>query len=110
MFFKPPAIFAGQSSTAHVLAVNCTNRTLNTTLTWFGHFARGGGLPPGCPVIDPLPEGETFAPLGKVSAHVTYLVPATCTATSLVITAEFSAAGVVLAERSATLTITPPPA
>jgi hypothetical protein len=111
MAFRPSTVFPGQSSTVHVAAVNCSNQSRQTTLTWFGRYAgTGPGIPPGCPAIDPLPEPANFTPHGSFTAKLTYLVLTGCTATSLQSTVEFSAGGAILAERSARLTITRPAA
>lgn len=109
MAFRPPAVAPGNSSTVHVLAVNCTDQSQHTSVTWFGRFiSSSGAVLQGCPVIDPVSEAADFAPLGQFRGKLTYLVPAGCTATLLRVTAEFSEGGAILAERSANLTITHP--
>src|SRR5438309_1811155 len=74
-----------------------------------GRFSdAGGGIPAGCPVIDPLAQPAEFAPRGSFRAHLGFTVPAACTATSLQETARLSGAGgVVFAEQTATLGISP---
>src|SRR5438046_623622 len=68
----------------------------------------GGGIPAGCPVIDPLAQPAQFAPRGRIRVHLGFTVPAACTATSLQETARLSGAGgVVFAEQTATLGISP---
>jgi hypothetical protein len=109
MAFRPPTVFPGQSSTVHVAAVNCTDRTQNTSVTWLGRFIEAsGGVPQGCPVIDPVAEAANFAPHGTFTGKLTYLVLGGCTATSLRVTARFNKGAAVLAQRSANLAITQP--
>jgi hypothetical protein len=104
--FKPSPVLRGQTSTVHLVAQNCTNETQTTTLTWLGRFERaGGGIPSGCPVIDPFSRDATFAPGAIFRAKVTYLVPASCTATALAVTARISQGATVLAHKTATLAI-----
>jgi hypothetical protein len=107
MAFRPSTVSPGQSSTVHVVAVNCTGQSRQTTLTWLGRFVGGSG---GCPAIDPLPQSANFTPHGRFTSSLTYLVPAGCTATSLQARAQFRAGGRVVAERTADLTITRPSA
>ena len=106
--FSPPAVPAGNSSTATLTALNCTNQTQQTSETWSGRFTgpSSGGIPAGCPAIDPIAFGVTFPPDGTVSHGVTYLVPAACTASELTVTADiYGANGHLLAEGTATLQI-----
>src|SRR2546428_296240 len=90
-------------------ARNCTTQAQSATLTWLGRFSdAGGGIPAGCPVIDPLAQPAQFAPRGRIRVHLGFTVPAACTATSLQETARLSGAGgVVFAEQTATLAISP---
>jgi hypothetical protein len=108
--FNPPTITRGQSSVVHVIARNCTRRPLTTELTWVGHFVgSGGGIPAGCPAIDPLAVPAAFKPLGSLGAHLGYLVFSGCAATGLVVTARFTGpAGALLAQQSTVLRITAP--
>ena len=109
MAFRPPAVAPGNSSTVHVLAVNCTDRNHSTTVTWLGRFiGTGGQVPQGCPIIDPVSEAANFVPHGSFAGKLTYLVPAGCTATVLRVTARFSEGGAILTQRSANLTIIHP--
>jgi hypothetical protein len=111
MAFNPAVVFPGQSSTVHVAALNCTGQSVHASLTWLARFVGPTpGIPSGCPAIDPLSVPANFAPHGRFAGKLTYLVPAGCTATSLVSTAEFAVGGAVVAEKSASLTITRPPA
>jgi hypothetical protein len=96
----------GGSSTATLKAQNCTGQTISATATWIAQFqGSGGGLPAGCPVIDPIARPATFAPHGTVTQSTGYLVPSGCTATSLHLTVRISAGGSVLATGTANLTI-----
>ena len=110
--FSPATIIAGQSSTAGLVARNCTGTVQTVSETWFGSFTGAApGIPPGCPAIDPLPEHATFPAHGQLSNGVTYTVFPTCEATALTVTVEItSSTGTLLAEQSATLAITAPPA
>jgi len=109
LHFRPRAVAPGGSATARLRARNCTTQAQSATLTWLGRFSdAGGGIPAGCPVIDPLAQPAEFAPRGRLRARLGFTVPAACTATSLQETARLSGAGgVVFAERTATLGITP---
>jgi hypothetical protein len=104
--FTPPAVTPGGTSTANLAARNCTGTSQQTTAVWLGRFVGSGtGIPPGCPAIDPLAESVAFAPHGQFRSGVSYLVPATCTATQLQVTVELEQGGTVLAEATADLTI-----
>ena len=107
--FRPRAVAPGGSATVRLRARNCTTQAQSATLTWLGRFSdAGGGIPAGCPVIDPLAQPAEFAPRGSFRAHLGFTVPAACTATSLQETARLSGAGgVVFAEQTATLGISP---
>jgi hypothetical protein len=105
--FHPRTVAPGGSATARLRARNCTTQTQSAILTWLGRFRdQGGGLPAGCPVIDPLAQSVEFAARGSFRVHLDFTVPATCNATSLQETARLSGAGgVVFAEQTATLGI-----
>ena len=108
--FTPRAVTPGGTSTANLTARNCTGTGQQTTAIWLGTFGSGGGIPPGCPAIDPLPEPAAFAPHGQFRSGVSYLVPAGCTSSQLQVTVEIEQGGTVLAERTADLTIIIQPA
>jgi len=109
LHFHPRAVAPGGSATVRLRARNCTTQAQSATLTWLGRFSdAGGGIPAGCPVIDPLAQPAQFAPRGRIRVHLGFTVPAACTATSLQETARLSgASGVVFAEQTATLGISP---
>jgi len=103
--FVPPSVTRGGTSTAHVVAHNCTGRTQSTELTWLGQFK--GKHISGCPAIDPLPESATFTSRGTVKAKLSYELPTSCTASQLQVTTRFTGSGgTQLAVRSAALSIT----
>ena len=91
-------------------AVNCTDKSQQTSQTWFGQWAGPGtGIPAGCPVIDPVALPVTFPANGTVSTSVTYSVPSSCTATQLTVTADiYGNNGVLLAHGTAILQIIRP--
>jgi hypothetical protein len=105
--FNPPAIPPGQSATATLTAQNCTNQAQQTSEIWSGRFTGpSGGIPPGCPAIDPISIGVNFPPHGAVSKSVTYAVPLSCTATQLIVTANIDGDnGMLLAHGTAVLEI-----
>lgn len=108
--FNPATVTPGHSSTATLAAQNCTAQSRQVTATWLGRFTKGTGtgIPAGCPAIDPLPLPMTFPPFGRLTSAVTYLVPASCTATNLHLTVQISGPTGVLASRNADLTIISP--
>jgi|HubBroStandDraft_1064217.scaffolds.fasta_scaffold19322_2 hypothetical protein len=105
--FNPSAIPPGQSSTATLTALNCTDQSQQTSEIWSGRYVDPSGtIPPGCPAIDPIAFGVTFPPLGAVSTSVGYSVPLSCTATQLMVTADiYGTNGVLLAQGTALLQI-----
>jgi len=110
--FYPPSVPVGQVSTLNLVARNCTNQTLQGETTWYGSFTwPGGGLPPGCPVIDPVALPYSMAPGSLYTTSVGYEDPiAGCEATGLQVTVKFSAEGYtgVVAQATATLNIIQP--
>jgi hypothetical protein len=105
--FNPASIPPGGMSTATLTALNCTGQPQVITELWYGRFTGpGAGIPPGCPAIDPLVMSAALLPHGTVSSHIAYLVPASCTASQLVITVDISGpSGGMLAQGTAVLTI-----
>jgi hypothetical protein len=110
--FNPPSVPVGQVSTLNLVAQNCTNQTLQGQTIWYGRFTwPGGGLPPGCPVIDPIAVPYSMGPGSLYTTSRGYEDPiAGCEATGLQVTVEFSAEGYsgVVAQASATLNIIKP--
>jgi hypothetical protein len=110
--FSPPSVPVGEPSTLTLVAQNCTNQTLQGDTIWYGRFTwPGGGLPPGCPVIDPIARPYSMAPGGVYTTDQEYEDPiAGCEATGLQATVEFTAEGYsgVVAEATATLNIIQP--
>ncbi|HEY3868213.1 MAG TPA: hypothetical protein VGM10_07670 [Actinocrinis sp.] len=91
--FAPPEVTPGESSTADLITTNCTNTTLATTEIWTGQWlpaVSSGGLPAGCPVIDPLARSVTYAPGQELAENTTYLVPVGCQAAELAVTVRIS--------------------
>jgi hypothetical protein len=110
--FSPATVARGQSSTAGLVARNCTGTSQQTTETWLGSFiGSAAGIPPGCPVIDPLAQQADFPAHGQLSSSVGYTVFSSCTAIELQVTVKItSSTGTLLAQQTATLAITAPPA
>ncbi|MGI5237881.1 hypothetical protein [Dactylosporangium sp. CA-139066] len=115
--FNPAQVTPGQSSTATVVARNCTARSQQVSVMTVARFVGATtGIPAGCPVIDPLPPARvTIAPRASYSSSTTYVVFAGCTATALEATVRItdSTSGTLLATQTARLTINqpaPPPA
>ena len=76
---------------------------------WSGRFAGPGtAIPPGCPAIDPISLAANFASHGRVSTHVSYTVPQSCTATRLLVTVKIDKNGRMLARKTAILKIIQP--
>jgi len=106
--FSPRSVTAGETSTAHLTALNCTGTSQQAEVTWLGRFtANGTGIPAGCPAIDPLAQGISFGAHGSAQGHVGYTVPSSCRATGLEVTARITGqGGTVLASRMTVLKIT----
>jgi hypothetical protein len=107
--FAPATVAPGQSSTATLVAQNCTDQTQATSTVWFGRFlsSSGAAFPPGCPAIDPVALPATFPPGGQASRSLSYLALASCTATDLQLTVRITSStdGSTLAEQTADLAI-----
>lgn len=107
--FDSATVLRGQTATAHLVARNCTAQTVTTSLTWAGRFIGSSpGIPAGCPAIDPIAKQVTFAPRGKDTDSLGYLIFPGCTATALSTTTTFSSGGTILAQATAQVTITGP--
>jgi hypothetical protein len=107
--FTPPAVAPGGASAANLALHNCTPSSEAVTATWLGRFVGAdGGIPAGCPVLDPLPQRATLGPYGDFHSAVTYTVPASCTATQLQVTVRVQQDTRILDQRTAALRITQP--
>jgi hypothetical protein len=107
--FTPPSVTPGHVGTANLTAVNCTAVSQQTSTIWTGQYSGTGvGLPPGCPVIDPIAMQANFAPFGTFQGHVGYLVITGCKATRLSVTVRFDQGSAVLAQATAVLNIIQP--
>lgn len=108
--FSPASVTPGQTSMLNLTAVNCTSQSVTTSLTSYGQFqspSTPNGVPPGCPVIDPLWQPVTFSPGGTYATSISFPVFTGCTATSLQGIVRFNgSAGGTLAQGTALLTIT----
>lgn len=104
--FQPPAVAPGQSAQAVLSAWNCTAVPQNAYAQWTGRFVGAEpGIPAGCPAIDPLLVPMRFPARGLLTTSIGYSVPASCTASELVVGVQIRVGGVVVAQDSATLDI-----
>ncbi len=109
--FNPVKIQPGQGSTLTMTAQNCTAQEQQASFFTYGRFYRGTdtGIPPGCPVIDPLPPRTvTIAPGATFTATQGYSTFASCTADRLDGTVSLTV-GSVTTHATATLLIAPAP-
>lgn len=91
--FAPPEVTPGNSATADLITTNCATTTVTTTETWTGQWlplTAAGGIPAGCPVIDPLARSVTYSPGEELAVNTTYLVPVGCQAAELAVTVRIS--------------------
>jgi cellulose binding protein with CBM2 domain len=110
--FNPARVSAGQSATLTLAAVNCTDQPQQTFLMVVARYVGPtGGIPAGCPAIDPLPpQAVPFAPHATFTTTQFERAFPSCTATSLHVTARFfDSTGADLTSQSADLPITPAP-
>jgi hypothetical protein len=108
--FDPATVAPGQSSVVTVVAENCGTTPLSTLMTWTTQMSWPiGGIPPGCPILDPVLRPVTIPAVGKVSQGVGYAIPANCLGTLLRVTVRIALTdGTTLASRTAELTIGKP--
>jgi Cellulose binding domain len=110
--FSPGTVQAGQTSTLSLVLRNCTNQTVQGSSTWYPEFTWAGtGLPPGCPVMDPVSFNYSMAPGGTSTATLGLGDPlASCQATGIQATVTVYVNGVTAAAATATanLVITQP--
>jgi hypothetical protein len=108
MSFTPPSIPAGGTSALTVVAQNCTSQVLEGRTTWSGQYTwPGGGIPPGCPAIDPISLPFTYGAGALETITEEEGDPiAGCLATGLQVTVTFTVNNVgEVAEATADLTI-----
>ncbi|HEY3477658.1 MAG TPA: hypothetical protein VGL02_02060 [Streptomyces sp.] len=106
--FSPAEVAPGGTSAATLKATNCTGVTQSVTETWTARWGSdaSGGIPQGCPVLDPLLRGVSFAPYAHNATSTGYLVFAGCTADRLTVTVTLRQGTTLLGQRSADLLIT----
>jgi len=104
--FKPASVASGHSSTAYLVARNCTDKALDTNAMWEGTFLNSNGTPvSGCPVLDPFSEPANFEPAGTLKSKATFEAPVGCKANVFQLTVTISADGETLARRDSDLKI-----
>jgi hypothetical protein len=105
--FIPPTVTAGQTATATIVLESCTGAAQQDSVMWYGRFlGPDTGIPAGCPALDPVALPASIPASGQYSRGLGYLVLASCTATSLQVTATVRGAdGTTLTTATATLTI-----
>ena len=110
--FSPVAVPPGQNSTATLVLQNCTGQVVTGSSNWtFRLTWSGSGLPPGCPVLDPVAFLYSIAP--GVASAVTFQLGdpvASCLATGLLAVVNVYESGVTgpVATASANLGIIQP--
>jgi hypothetical protein len=115
--FVPPAVNAGQGSTATLTLQNCTSTAQTVTGTWSARYTAPGvtGIVPGCVVIDPIQQTANVPASGSVTQTLGYSTFASCSATGLAATVALSQGSTSLGSVTANLVIngttttTPPP-
>jgi Cellulose binding domain len=112
--FSPASVPAGQTSTLTLVLANCTSQTIQGNTSWYGHYTwAGSGIPPGCPVIDPIAFPYTITPGGTYTqTEQEGDTIEGCQATGLTANVNVSVDGVTgtAATASASLVIQQPPA
>jgi hypothetical protein len=94
--FSPVAVPPGQLSTATLVLQNCTGQTVAGSTTWIPRLTwSGSGLPPGCPVMDPVAFPYSIAPGATATLTLQLGDPvASCQATGLLLTVDVYKTGV----------------
>lgn len=94
--FSPVAVAPGQLSTATLVLRNCTGQTVTGSTTWVPRLTWSGpGLPPGCPVLDPVGFPYSIAPGATATMTLQLGDPvASCLATGLLLTVDVYETGV----------------
>jgi cellulase/cellobiase CelA1 len=113
MTWSPPQVTPGQRSTLTIVAQNCTDTPQKVSFFSYQQFLGSGpGVPPGCPIVEPLPASPvTIEDGGTFTVTSEYNTYGGCAATRLLVTAQFTLGSTLLDARSANLEITavPPP-
>jgi hypothetical protein len=110
--FSPTTVTLNQYSTLTLVLQNCTGQSVQGESSWFPKYTwSGSGLPPGCPVQDPIQFSYSMAPGATATAHLGLGDNvASCLATGIQVTANVYENGVTAAVGTATadLAITQP--
>ena len=111
--FSPGTVSVGQTSTLTLVLRNCTSQTVQGSSDWIPQFTWAGtGLPPGCPVMDPVSFSYSMPPGGTATATLGLGDPiASCQATGIQATVNVTVNGVTgtAATATARLVISQPP-
>jgi hypothetical protein len=95
--FSPATVPVGQTSTLTLVLQDCGSQPVQGSTTWMSAFtwAGGTGLPPGCPVSDPVAFSYSLAPGGTTTQTLGLGDPvASCEATGIKATVNVSVNGV----------------
>jgi hypothetical protein len=94
--FNPATVPVGQTSTLTLVLQNCSSQTVQGQSFWTSTFTWAGtGLPPGCPVSDPVAFSYKIAPGGTSTATLGLGDPiASCQATGVQATVYVSVNGI----------------
>jgi hypothetical protein len=95
--FNPATVPVGQTSTLTLVLQDCGSQPVQGFTTWMSAFtwAGGTGLPPGCPVSDPVAFSYSLAPGGTTTETLGLGDPiASCEATGIKATVNVSVNGV----------------
>lgn len=105
--FTPATVSPGQSASLSVTVANCTDASISATAAFYSVWQpSGAAVPSGCFVFDPIAQPVTLAAGATSTQSLGFTVPASCTATGLQVTVEFTDADGVLGEASAVLGVT----
>jgi hypothetical protein len=110
--FSPPSVPVGQNSTLTLVLRNCSSQARQGSSIWMPKFTGAStGLPPGCPVLDPVAFSYMMPAGGTSTATLQLGDPiATCPATGIQATVNVDVDGVTgtAATATANLVITQP--
>ena len=103
--FDPNEAPPGGSSDVTLKLRNCTGLSQAVSETWNGRFSSTAtpGIPPGCPVYDPISIPATLPPHGRLSRTAPYGSFPGCTADRLTVTVTVSQGATVIGTVSADL-------